>query len=193
MEDLNLIRFLDRYVFKNPKKLENKKVTRKGDPLAQRAGYTPQGLRSVPVDSEAYLNENEDRIPVDELFLYQFLKKKKDFISKATDDDDEDNESVNSEEFNAMLDGLAENENLDDLDIAGDIVPRKSKKKGNFQKKTFFFKFLFNINFVFNQIFQIKMTRTRKKVKTTKAMRIWKISMRMKISVIIWKMKKWRI
>lgn len=133
MEDLTLIRFLDRYVFKNPKKLEDKKVQKKNDPLAQRAGYTPKGIRSLPVDSAAYLDEREERIPVDELFLYRYLKQKdevKKRIKKEDDDEDNDDlDSVNSEEFNDMLDRMGGGQDFDDLDIAADIVPRK--KKGN--------------------------------------------------------------
>lgn len=126
-----MIRFLDRYVFKNPKKLEDKKVRRKNDPLAQRAGYTPKGIRSLPVDSAAYLDEKEERIPVDELFLYRYLKQKDEIKRrvKKEDDDDEDDDvnSVNSEEFNDMLDRMGGNQDFDDLDIAADIVPRKDK------------------------------------------------------------------
>lgn len=134
LEDLTLIRFLDRYVFKNPKKLEDKKVQKKNDPLAQRAGYTPRGVRSLPVDSAAYLDEREERIPVDELFLYRYLKQKdevKKRIKKEDDDeDDEDLGSVNSEEFNDMLDRMGMGgQDFGDLDIAADIIPKK--KKGN--------------------------------------------------------------
>lgn len=131
LEDLTLIRFLDRYVFKNPKKLNDKKVQKKNDPLAQRAGYTPKGIRSLPVDSMAYLNEVEERIPVDELFLYQYLKKRnevKQRVKREDDaDDNEDVESVNSEEFNNMLDHMGSGQDFDDLDIAANIVPRKKK------------------------------------------------------------------
>ena len=137
LEDLTLIRFLDRYVFKNPKKLEAKKVQKKNDPLAQRAGYTPKGIRSLPVDSAAYLDEREERIPVDELFLYRYLKQKDEIKKRVKreddDEDDEDADSVNSEEFNDMLDRMGGSQDfgqdLDDLDIAADIQPRK--KKGN--------------------------------------------------------------
>lgn len=131
LEDLTLIRFLDRYVFKNPKKLDDKKVQKKNDLMARRAGYTPKGLRSLPVDSAAYLNEIEERIPVDELFLYRFMKQKREIKRriKKEDDDDEDLESVNSEEFNDMMDNLKGGQSVDDLDIAADIVPKK--KKGN--------------------------------------------------------------
>ncbi|XP_076663140.1 nucleolar complex protein 1 [Andrena cerasifolii] len=128
LEDLSLMRFLDRYVFKNPKKLEDKKVQKKNDPLAQRAGYTPKGIRCIPVDSASYLNEKEERIPVDELFLYRYLKKRKDFKYDSKTEDD-DVESVNSEEFDDMLDRLTDGKDFEDLDIAADIQARKTKKK----------------------------------------------------------------
>lgn len=124
-----MIRFLDRYVFKNPKKLEDKKVQKRNEPLAQRAGYTPKGVRSLPVDSAAYLNEAEERIPVDEVFLYKYFKQKsqiKKHIKRDDDnDDDDDVDSVNSEEFNDMLDRMSGHKDFDDIDIAADIVPRR--------------------------------------------------------------------
>ncbi|CAD1478872.1 unnamed protein product [Heterotrigona itama] len=127
LEDLSLMRFLDRYVFKNPKKLENKRVHKKNDPLAQRAGYTPKGIRSIPIDSMSYINEKEGCIPVDELYLYRYLKKRKEFKHKFTVEND-DVESVNSEEFNDMLNRLTDNKDFEDLDIAADIQTMKKKK-----------------------------------------------------------------
>lgn len=107
--------------------MENKRVQKKNDPLAQRAGYTPKGIRSLPVDSAAYLNEIEERIPVDELYLYRYLKQKNEIKKPTENEDDDDNESVNSEEFNDMLDRLGADKDLDELDIAADIVPIKNK------------------------------------------------------------------
>ncbi|KZC14631.1 CCAAT/enhancer-binding protein zeta [Dufourea novaeangliae] len=131
LEDLSLMRFLDRYVFKNPKKFEDKKVQKKNDPLAQRAGYTPKGIRCIPVDSISYLNESEARIPVDELFLYRYLKRRKEFKhGSRTNDDNDDIESINSEEFDDMLGRLTDGKDFEDLDIAADIQTRKKKKKG---------------------------------------------------------------
>ncbi|KOC64166.1 CCAAT/enhancer-binding protein zeta [Habropoda laboriosa] len=127
LEDLSLIRFLDRYVFKNPKQLENKKVQKKNDPLAQRAGYTPKGIRCIPVDSTSYLNEKQERIPVDELYLYRYLKKRKELKHEFKVKDD-DLESVNSEEFNDMLDRLTDGKDFEDLDIAADIQTKRNKK-----------------------------------------------------------------
>ncbi|XP_016906164.1 CCAAT/enhancer-binding protein zeta [Apis cerana] len=126
LEDLSLMRFLDRYVFKNPKKLESKKVQKKNDPLAQRTGYTPKGIRCIPIDSISYLNQKEERIPVDELYLYRYLKKKKEFKHEFKDEDD-DIESVNSEEFNDMLDKLTDGKDFEDLDIAADIQIGRKK------------------------------------------------------------------
>ncbi|XP_043262642.1 CCAAT/enhancer-binding protein zeta [Colletes gigas] len=128
LEDLSLMRFLDRYVFKNPKKLENKKIQKKNDPLARRAGYEPIGIRCIPVDSVSYLNEKEERIPVDELFLYRYLNKKKE-IKNGSKVIDDDIESVNSEEFDDMLDRLTDGKDFEDLDIAADIQTKKTKKK----------------------------------------------------------------
>ncbi|XP_076236757.1 nucleolar complex protein 1 isoform X2 [Calliopsis andreniformis] len=129
LEDLSLMRFLDRYVFKNPKKLEDKKVQKKNDPLAQRSGYTPRGVKCIPVDSVSYLNEKEERIPVDELFLYRYLKKRKEFKHETKNEDDDDIESVNSEEFDSMLDRLTDGKDFEDLDIAADIQTKPKKKK----------------------------------------------------------------
>lgn len=104
-------------------------MQRKNDPLAQRAGYTPKGIRSLSVDSMAYLNEAEEQIPVDELFLYRYLKKKNEIKQhvKQKDEDNEDVESVNSEEFNDMLDRMGSGQDFDDLDIAANIVSKKKK------------------------------------------------------------------
>ncbi|XP_058793340.1 CCAAT/enhancer-binding protein zeta [Phymastichus coffea] len=130
LQDLALIRFLDRYVFKNPKKLESKKVVKKNDPLAHRVAYTPKGIRTLPVDSMAYLNEREDKIPVDELFLYRYLRKRKEQKSIRSHDDDDDIESVNSEDFNDMLDQLSKTKHIDKLDVASDFSSKPKKSKG---------------------------------------------------------------
>lgn len=153
LKDFTLIRFLDRYVFKNPKKLTDRKYLsdKENNPLSKRASYVAKGVKSLPVNSKTYLNENEDKIPADELFLYKYLNnsfgtklklKKEDENLEDGDDevDDDDLESVNSEEFNTMLDGLAKDKDFDDMDIAGEISSSKKKrKKGN--KKILFSKF----------------------------------------------------
>ncbi|XP_044014892.1 CCAAT/enhancer-binding protein zeta-like [Aphidius gifuensis] len=134
LEDLTTMRFLDRYVFKNPKKINDKNIDNTNDPLATRSKYAPKGLRSIPIDSNTYLSEDERKIPVDELYLYKYLKTKnndKKIIKKEDDDDDDDddNSSVNSDDFNEMMDKLSGSKDFDELDIAADIGTLKNKKK----------------------------------------------------------------
>ncbi|XP_034946017.1 CCAAT/enhancer-binding protein zeta [Chelonus insularis] len=129
LQDLTLIRFLDRFVFKNPKKITGKKFDRH-NPLAARAKYIPRGLRSLAVDSQAYLNENENNIPIDELFLHRYLRKRNEKkMNVKTEEDDSDHESVNSEEFNELMDGLSRSKDFDDLDFAGEFQLSKKKNK----------------------------------------------------------------
>ncbi|XP_046738852.1 CCAAT/enhancer-binding protein zeta [Diprion similis] len=132
LQDFTLIRFLDRYVFKNPKKLEeNKILINQKNPLAKRSSYMAKGVKSMPVNSKTYLNEDENKIPADELFLYNYLKSQNLITKDDNEDDDEDDdlESVNSEEFNTMLDGLGKDKDFDDIDIAGEISASKKKRK----------------------------------------------------------------
>lgn len=68
LNDFTLIRFLDRFVFKNPKKTEEKAGIH--PTLAKRKLYKPKGMKLVPVFSEGYVKESAENIPVDELFLH---------------------------------------------------------------------------------------------------------------------------
>lgn len=68
INDFTLIRFLERFVFKNPKKIEE--TVGKDHTFAKRKFNRPIGVKLLPVNSSSYLNEEEKNIPVDELFLY---------------------------------------------------------------------------------------------------------------------------
>lgn len=68
LNDFSLIRFLDRFVFKNPKKVQEKDGIH--PTLAKRKLYKPKGIKLVPVFSDGYVKENPANIPVDELFLH---------------------------------------------------------------------------------------------------------------------------
>lgn len=68
LNDFTLIRFLDRFVFKNPKKPEEKAGIH--PTLAKRKMYKPKGIKLVPVFSEGYVKERAENIPVDEIFLH---------------------------------------------------------------------------------------------------------------------------
>lgn len=124
---------MDRFVFKNPKRLED--TTKQGahPTFGIRKHYRPLGLRAVPVTSSNYLNEEQKNIPRDELFLYTYLQKryKEKEIKRENEDDESDVESVASEEFEEMLNkmaGLPKDD--DDIDYMNEIGSKLQKKKG---------------------------------------------------------------
>ncbi|XP_047541172.1 CCAAT/enhancer-binding protein zeta [Vanessa atalanta] len=143
LKDFAGIRFLDRFVFKNPKKRSDrhdegdvKKVKGSHPKFAVRKNYTAKGLKSIPVNSSTYLNEDVKKIPVDEKFLYDFLQKRRE--ANASDDEDSDTDSVTSEDFEKYLDtvtGSKAQESDEDLDFLAEMeaAKRKRPKKGEQQ------------------------------------------------------------
>lgn len=69
LKDFSLIRFLDRFVFKNPKKINGADGSH--PTFGIRKKYKPSGLRSLALNSDKYLKINEENIPVEEIFLYK--------------------------------------------------------------------------------------------------------------------------
>ncbi|XP_063835246.1 CCAAT/enhancer-binding protein zeta-like [Ostrinia nubilalis] len=137
LKDFAGIRFLDRFVFKNPKKRADtqdgdvKKVKGSHPKFAIRKNYTAKGLKSLPVNSSVYLNEDAKKIPVDERFLYDFLQKRREV--KDSDDDDSDDDSVTSEDFEKYLDSVtgsrAQTDSDEELDYLADMEANKQKKQ----------------------------------------------------------------
>ncbi|KPJ17552.1 CCAAT/enhancer-binding protein zeta [Papilio machaon] len=135
LKDFAGIRFLDRFVFKNPKKRETqqygevKKVKGSHPKFAIRKNYSAKGLKSIPVNSSTYLNEDVKKIPVDEKFLYDFLQKRRE--AKTSDDEDSDTDSVTSEDFNKYLDSVTGNrrqDSDDELDYLAEMEASKQKQ-----------------------------------------------------------------
>lgn len=76
LADFSLIRFLERFSFKNPKSNANTEndVTKGPDPkLAPRKYYKPSGMKAVNVNSKTYMNQEARFVPVDEVFLYRLV------------------------------------------------------------------------------------------------------------------------
>ncbi|XP_061725077.1 LOW QUALITY PROTEIN: CCAAT/enhancer-binding protein zeta [Cydia pomonella] len=135
LKDFSGIRFLDRFVFKNPKKREDeqhgdvKKVKGSHPKFAVRKNYTAKGLKSLPVNSSSYLNEDASKIPADERFLYDFLQKRRD---AEESDSDSDADSVTSEDFEKYLDSVTGTrvsaDSDEDLDFLADMETTKQKR-----------------------------------------------------------------
>jgi len=127
LADFTLLHFLDRFSFKNPKiprqgqGEENEELFRSVG--SSRKHYVPKGLKSMSVVSEEYLRHEEKQIPLDEVFLYKYLKQRPKQKKKENENADEDGfsdvDSVNSDDFNDLLDGM---------------MGRKKKKKYDFSR-----------------------------------------------------------
>lgn len=114
LADFTLLHFLDRFSFKNPKKPRPGQGEEKEELFrsvgSSRKHYVPKGLKSMSVVSEEYLRHEEKQIPLDEVFLYKYLKQRPQQKKKNNDNSDEDGfsdvDSVNSDDFNELLDGM---------------------------------------------------------------------------------------
>ncbi|KAF3850295.1 hypothetical protein F7725_020014 [Dissostichus mawsoni] len=135
LEDFTLIRFLDRFVFRNPKQMKGKQNT-------DSSALTPKQrfpLKSVPVNCEEFLTKEESQIPVDEIFFHRFFRKRHQekqlkIRRPRADGDNESVEDVDDEEFEKMLDSCEGDSYFtemadDDLDFAGNVKAKKKKKK----------------------------------------------------------------
>ncbi|KAI4470572.1 ccaat-binding factor-related [Holotrichia oblita] len=134
LKDFSLIRFLDRFVFKNPKKINSNDGSH--PTFGIRKKYIPSGLRSLALNSERYLQQKEKNIPPEELYLYKYMQKK--VGEKIKNSEDSDLESVASEEFEEMLDKMNNFKDVeDDLDYMKEIessLKNKSTKNKNSRK-----------------------------------------------------------
>ncbi|XP_015379330.1 PREDICTED: CCAAT/enhancer-binding protein zeta [Diuraphis noxia] len=114
LADFTLLHFLDRFSFKNPKKPRQEQGEEKEELFrsvgTSRKHYVPKGLKSMSVVSEEYLRHEEKQIPLDEVFLYKYLKQRPKQNKKNVENPDEDGfsdvDSVNSDDFNELLDGM---------------------------------------------------------------------------------------
>merc|ERR1712025_1262401 len=127
LSDFTLTRFLDRFVFRNPKK--NPEKNKPTTVLGKRNIYKPAGIKAVAPDSKDFLNRSVENVPTDELFMYKYFHEK---LERKGDKIDEDAGSVTSEEFNNFLDkmgGRANGFDDEDMDFAGGLGDEESKNE----------------------------------------------------------------
>ncbi|KAK2168406.1 hypothetical protein LSH36_17g12003 [Paralvinella palmiformis] len=99
LEDFTLIRFLDRFVYRNPKKRETEsKFNKKMHSylISKSRHQVAAGAKAVPVNSEKFLRIDENKIPVDEKFFHRYFsnraKKMKVSVDEEIDSDVDDDE-----------------------------------------------------------------------------------------------------
>uniref|UniRef100_A0A8C7ACZ8 CCAAT/enhancer-binding protein zeta n=2 Tax=Neovison vison TaxID=452646 RepID=A0A8C7ACZ8_NEOVI len=131
LQDFTLMRFLDRFVYRNPKPHKGKENTDSVVMQPKRKHFM-KDIRSLAVNSKEFLAKEESQIPVDELFFYRYYKKVAVVKEKQKRNADEESiEDVDDDEFEKMIDTF-EDDNCftsgkDDLDFAGNM---KKKRKG---------------------------------------------------------------
>ncbi|CAB3396983.1 unnamed protein product [Caenorhabditis bovis] len=132
LNDFALMSFLDRFAFRNPKD-----VQKSGVRVTRKKAHDPWGVRKLAVSSKEYMKKRRDEIPADERFLHRYAstllkEKKKDKKEGDEDDEWEYAESVNSEEFDAILDRFEPGELNDEFDIDyGKEFSAEKNKKNN--------------------------------------------------------------
>ena len=124
INDFSLKHFLDRFVFRNPKKLDKNSAKSTSNRVFGRVTTYTDSQPSVTINSKDYVNQPESRIPIDERFIHHYLRQRLD--SRKTDGYDSDVESVNSVEFESLLDRL---EPMSKKDFAKDVYKNNNEKK----------------------------------------------------------------
>lgn len=124
IEDFSLKHFLDRFVYRNPKEVDTKDslVSRQKSIFGRQKRTRKDEKRNV--DTKEYLDLPESRIPLEERFIYKYLKDKG---PKMKDVNDEDVESVGSEEFEQLLDRFESD--FKDEDFASELKQKKGIKR----------------------------------------------------------------
>ncbi|OCT77994.1 CCAAT/enhancer-binding protein zeta [Xenopus laevis] len=124
LQDFTLMRFLDRFVYRNPKA---PKVTENNRGyLMHRRKKQYMNEMKLPVNSPAFLEKEETEIPVDEVFFYRyFTKLSKDKKKIKRNEDEETLEDVDDDEFDKIIDSF-EGDSFysgptDDIDFAGNL------------------------------------------------------------------------
>lgn len=140
LRDFSLTQFLERFSFRNPRKIDDETKKQELPESMVRAvhhrPYTPFGGRGLPVKHLTKQNCTED-----ERFIFQYLEQKrakqaalKEAKKNENIEDDDDVESVNDDEFDAYLDGLGGKDKDDELDFMNDLG-EDIKKTENGKKK----------------------------------------------------------
>ncbi|XP_008123881.2 CCAAT/enhancer-binding protein zeta isoform X1 [Anolis carolinensis] len=133
LQDFTLMRFLDRFVYRNPKVHKGKENT-SSVVMQPKKKQSMNNVRNLAVNSKEFLAQDESKIPVDEVFFHRFYKKidmQKE--KRKPTRDDESVEDVDDDEFERALDSF-EQDNCFDSDIKDDLnfagnIKSKGKKK----------------------------------------------------------------
>ncbi|KHJ95885.1 CBF/Mak21 family protein [Oesophagostomum dentatum] len=143
IEDFTLLKFLDRFAFKNPK--EGRSAKHITDRRLRKKQFDPWGVKKLSISSkhdtlalhkffQEYISKKPSELPADEHYLHRFASLK--FSSgseteKKNNEDDWEIESVDSAEFDAIIDRFEPGEGNEefDVDYSKEFTAEKKKPK----------------------------------------------------------------
>ncbi|NXT00774.1 CEBPZ protein, partial [Jacana jacana] len=123
LQDFTLMRFLDRFVYRNPKLHKGKENTSSVVMQPKKKQFM-KDMQNLAVNSKEFRAKDESKIPVDEVFFHRFYSKfDKRREKQKRQDDEESVEDVDDDEFERALDKFEAADNTidvgqDDLDFA---------------------------------------------------------------------------
>merc|ERR1712106_341589 len=122
LQDFTTMRFLDRFVYRNPKKISQQKDSAGGNVLGRRSQYAPSGVRGLQVNGAQFCNLDENQVPEDDIFFHRYFKTYR-IEKKKADEDTEDTSSVEDDDFDEYLQKMggvgSDDEDMDEeLDFA---------------------------------------------------------------------------
>ncbi|XP_009070901.1 PREDICTED: CCAAT/enhancer-binding protein zeta, partial [Acanthisitta chloris] len=135
LQDFTLMRFLDRFVYRNPKLNKGKENTSSVVMQPKKKQFM-RNIQHFAVNSKEFRTKDESKIPVDEVFFHRFYSKfDKKREKQRRQDDEESVEDVDDDEFERVLDTFEAADNAtvgqEDLDFAGNLKKKtKDGKKG---------------------------------------------------------------
>ncbi|NWH56934.1 CEBPZ protein, partial [Geococcyx californianus] len=142
LQDFTLMRFLDRFVYRNPKLHKGKENTSSVVMQPKKKQFM-KDMHNLAVNSKEFRAKDESKIPVDEVFFHRFYSKfDKKREKQRRQDDEESVEDVDDDEFERALDTLEAADNAidigqDDLDFASNIKKKsKGGKKGQSEESS---------------------------------------------------------
>ncbi|KAG8200238.1 hypothetical protein JTE90_025014 [Oedothorax gibbosus] len=127
--DFTTARFLDRFVYRNPKKPSDGFQTNPKTKVFAKRKLKESLHPKKEVLSNEYLQQREDRVPIEERFIYKYLQNRASQKGKSTKEDS-DIESICSEDFEKLLDEIhPEDEGKDSLNFYKELGMHKLKNK----------------------------------------------------------------
>ncbi|XP_067844798.1 CCAAT/enhancer-binding protein zeta isoform X2 [Heptranchias perlo] len=132
LQDFTLMRFLDRFVYRNPKQHKGKENT-DSVVMQPKQKLLLNDVRNLPVNSQKFIEREESQIPVDEIFFHRYYKRLNASQKlRRLRRDNEPVEDVDDDEFDQLLDSYEGDKYFetlidDNLDFASNIKQKSSK------------------------------------------------------------------